>query len=219
MENIVTIFGSCFRQVSCLCVHAPKYCSTNALLHVTWSIWQDCEWLVIVTNIASFGLKITRELQKLELCACWPKQVQNRWKHHGTRPSQIIPDWRLVLRKTRAYRSIDTFIGATETFLLTECDFYNSCKDNAHNDKFATYASENFLYSLVRPPYFVCQLSSSKPFKSNRYRCEHDRMFFQFEIYSLLSWVRNVRVNSQWTFFASVRNCSLQQKLQAVYVQ
>ena len=94
------------------------------------------------------------------------------------------------------YRSIDTFIGARETFLLTECDFYNSCKDNAHNGNFATYASENFLCSLVRPACFACQLSSSKPFKNNRYLqwCEHDRMFFPFEIQYILGfreWVNS----------------------------
>ena len=56
VENIVSIFGSCFRQVSCLCVHAPKYCSTTGL-------GPNLKWMVIVVNIASFGLKITRELQ------------------------------------------------------------------------------------------------------------------------------------------------------------
>ena len=78
------------------------------------------------------------------------------------------------------YRSIDTFIGATETFLLTECDFYNT---NAHNEplklKFAMCSSENFLYWLADVRASLLKLFSSKPFKAIDLQwCErYERMY------------------------------------------
>ena len=79
MENIVTIFGSCFRKVSCFV----------------------CSLLQSIVPIGLFDRTMTEFEVKLLI---------------------LVGHWN---RKTRAYRSIDTFIGATETFLLTECDFYN----------------------------------------------------------------------------------------------
>ena len=83
----------------------PKYCF----------VWAETRWRAVKSILTTTLARLT------------PKQVesvQNHWKHHRTRPPQINHDSRLVLRKTRAYRSIDVLSRLRRHFYWLNVIFF-----------------------------------------------------------------------------------------------